>query len=144
MSPARPVRFLLTHVVAACLIAGSLAPPVVIPETGPVAVAATAGVSNPPLARVNTPPLARRCCCGTPDGRCCGKSCCHAPIPVPVPQPPLREPPQPRLDLLALVAAAWHGSAVVPCALPARPATDREFLASAFPSLQQSAVRINI
>lgn len=138
MSPVRPVRFVLTHVVAVCLIAGSVAPPVVIAEVGPGGLPGTVAADG------SASPLSRKCCCGTPDGRCCGKSCCATPIPVPVPQPPLREPPQFRPDLLSLAAAAWHGSALLSCAHSARPASDREFLTSAFPSLQQSAVRINI
>lgn len=132
-----PIRFLLTHIVAACLVAGSVAPPLVIAETGSV------DLTRAMPTGVSALPLTRKCCCGTPDGRCCGTSCCATPIPVPVPQPPLREPPQPRPDLLSLAAAAWHWS-VVPIVLPARPTSDREFVASAFPSLQRSAVRINI
>jgi hypothetical protein len=138
MSPVRPVRFFVTHVVAVCLIAGSLVPPVVIAEIGPGGLPGTVAADG------SASPLSRKCWCGTPDGRCCGKFCCATPIPVPVPQAPLREPPQPRPDLLSLTAAAWHGSAVVPCTPSARPDSDREFLTSAFPSLQQAAVRINI
>jgi hypothetical protein len=129
MYAVRPVQFLLTHALAVCLCAGSLAPPAVFAEAGSVDVRQAAPGN---------------CCCGTADGRCCGKGCCAAPIPVPVRQPPLREPSSPRPDLLALTAAAWHGSAVIPSGIGVRSDSERAFLASAVPSLQQAAVRINI
>jgi len=129
MYAVRPIRFLLTHAVAACLLAGSIVPPVVVAGAGPVDLRQAAS---------------GKCCCGTADGRCCGKGCCARKVPVPVPQPPLREPPQPRLELLALMAVLWDGSTVDPVGLPASRHSDRAHLASAFPSLQQAAVRINI
>ncbi len=129
MYAVRPVQSLLTHALAVCLCAGSLAPAAVFAEAGSVDV------------RQVAPGI---CCCGTADGRCCGQGCCAAPTPVPVRQPPLRAPSSPRPDLLALTAAAWHGSAAVPPVRSVRPDSDRAFLASPVPSLQQAAVRINI
>ncbi|MGE0374922.1 MAG: hypothetical protein AB7Q45_05865 [Planctomycetaceae bacterium] len=45
----------------------------------PLPVKAASGAD----ARIGTPAGSRVCCCGTPDGRCCGKGCCKS---VPSPQ----------------------------------------------------------
>lgn len=125
MIQARPIRFLLTHGLAVCLCATSIAP----------MADANAGSGN--LRNATT----RKCCCGTPDGRCCGKGCCATPSPVG--QPPMREPPLPRPDLLVLMTSPWHRSAANQPNLPASADSECTLLASAFPTLQQVSMRIN-
>lgn len=51
----------------------------VVLALGPVAASA----ATPHSAAAQPLKLSRKCCCGTPDGRCCGMPCCRGNAPVP-------------------------------------------------------------
>ena len=84
----------------------------------------------------------RLCCCGTKDGRCCGKACCTANVPQD--EQPNRAPNPSKLPLkLLATAGSWSADQACPSAGQWLARQCDAGVRSGFPTLRTLEVRIN-
>ena len=136
-----------THIMAAAprltrsllvgLLALSLSGATVVPPLMAVGGAVTVTDSEAANAEVT-------CCCGTPDARCCGTTCCERPARTPRPSPPTERSEQdrtgsPTFHLPAGAASLISGSQSATRLQPVSAATPREGA-----SLQAQQVRLDV
>jgi hypothetical protein len=88
----------------ACLLVSSLS---VASFAAPVLAApATASANQESTNQALGPAAPHKCCCGTPDGRCCGMGCCMKQAPKPAPAETPARPSQSDHEQLVLSLAA--------------------------------------
>ena len=95
------------------------------------------------VVRLKAAPARTTCCCGTPDGRCCGKACCldQSKTSLPARQPLRTGGEESSAQVLALLGSTCHSFAPGEGVSRGGATVDQSALAAAS-SLQSRHVRI--